>query len=220
MGLLDPIQGFLTIPADSTVDVTPPAGDVWDLQAVNVHGDGTNEGWALFLEGADFSSVGVLHPATGIGEGGVDYGYIGYMRVPMDDGNSLRIMNHSTLTRGSHYSGWRMVPEGNIGLVRSLVRRIPANSVAYVTPAAGEQWLITGCSASGDGADAGAVYVRWDTVVGPVLLDREEDIGEGNLWGSANHRVRTKVSSIVEVALSNGAEAERGLYLLAVRVNP
>jgi len=218
MALLDIFTNIVTVPAEGTVDVTPPVGEVWDFRAVNVVGDGTEPGWAVIMEGTLASDASFCNPVLELGEGDASLGLLPDGRIPIDSGYSVRIRNHAAISAGSQYSGWKTEVVGNIGAVRSGVRSVAADSILTVQPATGEQWLITAAGTRGDGTNMGRVYVVRAGVVGFRLVVPDYGIGEGNVWAQANIRLRCCIDDTMYLNLKNEAADERAVFWTAVQV--
>jgi len=103
----EPIVGSVEIPANSTVDVKPPAEEVWLIFFLGTMGDGTNAGRIWFHNGT-YSGPHVLDPPKGIGEGNENMGIQTRARLYITENLFIKVENEDSTTRLGIYMGVRV----------------------------------------------------------------------------------------------------------------
>lgn len=205
----------IDVAADTAISIIPPSGEEWVFTGMTAYGDGGSNGYAALKKGASVSTY-IMHPSSGLGEGGVNNSALMDCRLFCDNTVYLYIYNHSASLLPVSYHGFKCERVGNVGEVISDVFSVGAGITATIQPPVGETWMLTAMTCKGSGADSGYWASREPSGRFTQFLVVTESIGRGNLAYSAQHNIRVFGDNTTYFATRNAAGAAANIYYSGV----
>lgn len=205
----------IDVAADTALEIQPPSGEEWVFTGMMAYGDGVSNGNAALKKGATISTY-IMHPSSGLGEGGVDDSALMDCRLFCDNTVYLYLFNHNAFTMPVSYHAFKCDRVGNVGEVISDVFSVGAGVTASIQPPSGEIWMLTAMTCKGSGADSGYWATREPSVRNNHFLVVSNGIGRGNLYYSAQHNIRVFGDNTKYFVTRNADGAAANIYYSGV----
>lgn len=199
----------IQVAGDTLVDIVPPVGEEWCFTRISTFGDSVNSGKAYFKSAAG-STAPILQPEKNIGDGSLDYSQLSNVRIFCNNDIYISILNENGAMQAVAYDAFLTHRKGLKGEVVSDLFAVAANTQAYITPPAGEEWLLTAAVTEGDGVLSG-----WWGTASPggsysYFLLLEGAVGDGDLDNSCIHNVKIFADNTWTYRMKN--EKAAGIY--------
>lgn len=199
----------IQVAGDTLVDIVPPVGEEWCFTRISCFGDSVNSGKAYFKSAAG-STAPILQPEINIGEGNLSYSQLSDVRIFCNNDIYISILNENGAIQAVAYDAFLTQREGVKGEVVSDLFAVAANTQNYITPPAGEEWLLTAAVTEGDGVLGGWWGTASPAASYSYFLLLEGDVGGGDLDNSCIHNVKIFADNTVPYRMKN--EKAAGIF--------